>query len=48
VTDRVLDASADYPREVRFYRSLESLTPGFAVGPSGRGRPWLRVYRVYP
>jgi hypothetical protein len=48
VTDRVLDASADYPREVRFYRSLESLTPAFAVGPSGRGRPWLRVYRVYP
>jgi 4-amino-4-deoxy-L-arabinose transferase-like glycosyltransferase len=48
VTDRVLAAPDDYPREARFYRSLESLTPAFAVGPSGRERPWLRVYRVYP
>jgi 4-amino-4-deoxy-L-arabinose transferase-like glycosyltransferase len=48
VTDRVLGASDDYPRETRFYRSLESLTPAFAVGPTGRDRPWLRVYRIYP
>ena len=48
VTDRVLAAADAYPREAAFYRSLESLTPVFAVGPSGRDRPWLRVYRVYP
>jgi hypothetical protein len=48
VTDRVLAASGDYPREAVFYRSLASLTPAFAVGPSGRDRPWLRVYRIYP
>jgi hypothetical protein len=48
VTDRVLAAAADYPREARFYRSLERLEPAFAVPASGRSRPWLRVYRVYP
>jgi len=48
VTDRVLAASGDYPREARFYRSLETLTPAYAVPASGRGRPWLRVYRIYP
>lgn len=48
VTDRVLAATQDYPREARFYGSLDRLTPAFAVAPSGRERPWLRVYRVYP
>jgi hypothetical protein len=48
VTDRVLAASGDYPEEARFYRSLETLTPAYAVQASGRGRPWLRVYRIYP
>jgi 4-amino-4-deoxy-L-arabinose transferase-like glycosyltransferase len=48
VTDRVLEASGHYPRDASFYRSLASLTPAFAVGPSGRDRPWLRVYRIYP
>jgi 4-amino-4-deoxy-L-arabinose transferase-like glycosyltransferase len=48
VTDRVRAAPADYPRESRFYRSLEALRPAYAVPSSGRGRPWLRVYRIYP
>ena len=48
VTDRVLAAPDDYPREARFYRSFASRSPAFAVGPTGRDRPWLRVYRVYP
>jgi 4-amino-4-deoxy-L-arabinose transferase-like glycosyltransferase len=48
VTDRVLAAADDYPREARFYRSLEALEPAYAVPGSGRSRPWLRVYRVYP
>jgi 4-amino-4-deoxy-L-arabinose transferase-like glycosyltransferase len=48
VTDRVLAAPADYPREARFYRSLDTLRPAYAVPASGRARPWLRVYRIYP
>ena len=48
VTDRVLAAPGDYPGEARFYRSLETLTPAYAVPASGRARPWLRVYRIYP
>ena len=48
VTDRVLERSDHYPREAAFYRSLARLTPAFAVGPSGRDRAWLRVYRIYP
>jgi hypothetical protein len=48
VADRVLAASGDYPREARFYRSLGGSAPAYAVGPSGRDRPWLRVYRIYP
>ena len=48
VTDRVLAAADDYPREAGFYRSLETLTPAYAVAASSRGRPWLRVYRIYP
>jgi 4-amino-4-deoxy-L-arabinose transferase-like glycosyltransferase len=48
VTDRVLRAAVDYPREAAFYRSLERLRPAFATRPdtSGRPRPWLRVYRI--
>ena len=48
VTDRVLAAAGDYPREARFYRSLASLRPAYAAPSSGRGRPWLRVYHIYP
>jgi 4-amino-4-deoxy-L-arabinose transferase-like glycosyltransferase len=48
VTDRVLASAAEYPREARFYRSLERLRPAFAAPASGPTRPWLRVYRVYP
>ena len=49
VTDRVLAASASYPREARFYRELEQLRPAYATPeqPGRRARPWLRVYRVY-
>lgn len=48
VTDRVLAAAGDYPREARFYRSLDALTPAFAVkGRQGRAsRPWLAIYRI--
>jgi hypothetical protein len=50
VTDRVLDAAGDYPREARFYRSLDWLSPAYATPskPGRRSRPWLRVYRIYP
>ncbi len=48
VTDRVLAAADDYPREARFYRQVARLTPAFAVkGRKGRAsRPWLAVYRI--
>ena len=50
VTDRVLAAADHYPREARFYRSLERLSPAYATPsePGRRPRPWLRVYRIYP
>jgi hypothetical protein len=50
VTDRVLAAADRYPRETRFYRSLERLSPAYATPsePGRRPRPWLRVYRIYP
>jgi hypothetical protein len=50
VTDRVLEAADRYPREARFYRSLERLSPAYATRaePGRRPRPWLRVYRIYP
>jgi len=50
VTDRVLAAADRYPREARFYRSLERLSPAYATPaePGRRPRPWLRVYRIYP
>lgn len=50
VTDRVLAAADRYPREARFYRSLERMSPAYATPsePESRSRPWLRVYRIYP
>ena len=50
VTDRVLAASADYPRETRFYRALERMRAAYATPeqPGRRERPWLEVYRIYP
>jgi hypothetical protein len=50
VTDRVLAAPDRYPREARFYRSLERLSPAYATRaePGRRPRPWLRVYHIYP
>jgi hypothetical protein len=50
VTDRVLAAADGYPREARFYRSLDRLSPAYATSsePGRRSRPWLRVYRIYP
>ncbi len=50
VTDRVLAAADRYPREARFYRSLDRLSPAYATAPEHgrRPRPWLRVYRIYP
>jgi hypothetical protein len=50
VTDRVLAAADRYPREARFYRSLERLSPAHATPsePGRRPRPWLRVYHIYP
>jgi 4-amino-4-deoxy-L-arabinose transferase-like glycosyltransferase len=48
VTDRVLRAASEYPKEATFYRSLESLRPAFATGPQPgrRDRPWIRVYHI--
>ena len=50
VADRVLAAGSHYPREARFYRRLEGLTPAYETHtePGRRPRPWLRVYRIYP
>ena len=50
VTERVLAAASDYPRETRFYRSLAALEPAFeARGDTDLpGRRWVRVYRIYP
>ena len=48
VTDRVLDARSDYPREARFYDQLGArakriyyLQPG-----DDRAGPWIAVYRL--
>jgi glycosyl transferase family 87 len=48
VADRVLAAASHYPREARFYRTLESMRPAYATRsePGHRPRPWLRVYRL--
>jgi hypothetical protein len=48
VADRVLAAASHYPREARFYRTLESMRPAYATRsePGHRPRPWLHVYRL--
>ena len=50
VTERVLAAAGDYPREASFYRSLEAREPAFEAGldTDVRGRRWVRVFRIYP
>ena len=47
VADRILAAAAHYPREARFYRSLDAVTPAFRAGEEGEAR-WVSVYRIYP
>jgi hypothetical protein len=49
VTDRVLAASARYPRETAFYEQLSrGRKPAFVVLPEepGLAGPWVRVYRL--
>ncbi len=48
VTDRVLAARSDYPREAAFYDSLEKRTElVFHLDPGdGRGGPWVSIYRL--
>jgi glycosyl transferase family 87 len=48
VTDRVLAARSDYPREARFYDALRTRTKRVYYLESGDGRagPWVAVYRL--
>jgi hypothetical protein len=48
VTDRVLAARTDYPRETAFYTSLDrEARRVYRVDPGeGRGGPWVGVYRL--
>lgn len=48
VTDRVLAARSDYPREARFYDSLPARTKlVYRVEPGdGRAGPWVAIYRL--
>ena len=48
VTDRVLAARSDYPREVRFYEDLRTQTTRlYYLEPGGdRSGPWVAVYRL--
>jgi hypothetical protein len=48
ITDRVLDARKDYPRESRFYDAVARLRPTYEVTPDepGLAGPWVRVYRL--
>lgn len=50
VTDRVLAAASEYPREAAFYRDVGRLTPAYATRADAdrRPRPWLEVHRIYP
>jgi 4-amino-4-deoxy-L-arabinose transferase-like glycosyltransferase len=49
VTDRVLQARSDYPRESRFYLDLSRLHPVVEVEPGhGLTGPWVRLYRIRP
>jgi 4-amino-4-deoxy-L-arabinose transferase-like glycosyltransferase len=47
VTDRVLAARDDYPREAAFYDSLRQVRLAYRVEPGdGRAGPWVRIYRL--
>lgn len=49
VSDRVLAAPDDYPREAAFYEALgHGARPAYTVlaGQQGLGGPWVRVYRL--
>jgi hypothetical protein len=47
VEDRVLAAGTDYPREARFYESLQKQKRVYAIRPHGDvGGPWLEIYRL--
>ena len=48
VTDRVLAARSDYPREAGFYDSLPARTKlVYRVEPGdGRAGPWVAIYRL--
>jgi 4-amino-4-deoxy-L-arabinose transferase-like glycosyltransferase len=47
VTDRVLRAPANYPRESHFYDALAHLRPVVDVEPGhGLAGPWVRLYRI--
>jgi hypothetical protein len=49
VTDRVLEARNRYPREARFYETLDAGPAlAFSVTPDqpGLAGPWVRVYRL--
>ena len=47
VTDRVLAAREQYPRESAFYDELRRRTPAYELRPGGDlGGPWVAVYRL--
>jgi hypothetical protein len=47
VEDRVLAAGTDYPREARFYESLQKQKRVYAIRPHDDvGGPWLEIYRL--
>jgi 4-amino-4-deoxy-L-arabinose transferase-like glycosyltransferase len=47
VTDRVLDAREDYPREAAFYDQLRRRKPLYRLEPGGeRAGPWVALYPV--
>jgi 4-amino-4-deoxy-L-arabinose transferase-like glycosyltransferase len=47
VTDRVLDARGDYPREAAFYDALARRKPLYRLEPGGRlAGPWVALYPV--
>ena len=50
VTDRVLAARSDYPREARFYDALRTgARRAFYIVPGGdHAGPWVAVYRIGP
>jgi hypothetical protein len=47
VTDRVLAAREDYPRETRFYEALARRRPVYRLDPGGEyAGPWVALYRI--